>query len=373
MNMKDYRTDVTIVLPSLNPDEKFLGVVQGLVEAGFRDVVIVNDGSAADHLCWFEKAAAYEQCTVLTHEVNKGKGRALKTAFAYISEHRPDSQGVVTIDGDGQHLIEDIINCAKVMLEREDKVILGCRDFNAPGIPARSRGGNKFTSGLFLVGCGIRLSDTQTGLRAIPKQYLDRFCEIKGERFEYETNMLLMMKRWGIVFEEVLIATVYEGDNEGSHFRPIVDSFKIMKLIFGFMLSSFFGFVLSSCTSCLLDLGVYYVALTLIPDTVYLNLLPGERTQIWVATIIARVISSFYNFNVNRKVVFDCREDYKQTMVRYYCLCVVQMLVSAGLVSLIKSAIPGGNIVSTIVKGFVDTGLFFISYQIQKKWVFKNK
>jgi len=371
--MKDYKTDVTIVLPSLNPDEKFMGVVQGLVEAGFRDVVIVNDGSSPEKLCWFEQAAAYDCCTVLTHEVNKGKGRALKTAFAYVSENRPHSQGVVTIDGDGQHLVEDIINCAKAMLEHEDKVIMGCRDFNAPGIPARSRGGNKFTSGLFLIGCGIRLSDTQTGLRAIPKQYLDRFCEIQGERFEYETNMLLMMKRWGIQFQEVLIATVYEGDNEGSHFRPIVDSYKIMKLIFGFMLSSFFGYILSAGSSCLIDLGVYFLMLKVIPDTFRLSILPGEATQIWAATIIARLVSSFYNFNVNRKVVFGCTDDYKKTMVRYYLLCVVQMLISACLVSLIKQGLPGGDFVSTVVKGCVDTGLFFVSYQIQKRWVFKNK
>lgn len=359
--MSDYKTDVTIVLPSLNPDEKFLSVVQGLAEAGFRDVVIVNDGSDADHLTWFEQAAAYECCTVLTHEVNKGKGRALKTAFAYISENRPDTQGVVTIDGDGQHLLEDIINCARVMLERGDKVILGCRDFNAPGIPARSRGGNKFTSGLFLIGCGIRLSDTQTGLRAIPKQYLSEFCRVKGERFEYETNMLLQMKRSGIEFEEVLIATVYEGDNEGSHFRPIVDSYKIMKLIFSFMLGTFFRYIISAGTSFVLDLGIYYLALRF------------GNVSILTATVIARVISSFYNFNVNRKVVFDCRDDYKATMVRYYALCVVQMLVSAGLVTGVKSAIPGGAGVATAVKGVVDTCLFFVSYRIQKRWVFKNK
>ena len=211
--MSNYKTDVTIVLPSLNPDEKFLGVVKGLVEEGFADIVIVNDGSDADHVTWFEQAAAMPGTHVLVHEVNKGKGRALKDAFAFVAEHRPNSKGVVTIDGDGQHLRKDIVACAKAMLEHEDKVIMGCRDFNAPDIPARSRGGNKFTSRLFKYGCGIVLSDTQTGLRAIPKQYLKDFCDIKGERFEYETNMLLQMKRKGIEFMEVSIAPVYEGEN----------------------------------------------------------------------------------------------------------------------------------------------------------------
>lgn len=353
--MSNYKTDVTIILPSLNPDEKFYGVVNELVEAGFQDIVIVNDGSDPDHMVWFQKVSAYEQCTVLNHEVNKGKGRALKTAFTFVNAHRPHSKGVVTIDGDGQHLTKDIIACAEAMLEKENKVIMGCRDFSLPDIPARSRGGNKFTSMLFLIGCGIRLSDTQTGLRAIPKQYLAAFSEIKGERFEYETNMLLMMKRMGIEFEEVGIETVYEGDNEGSHFRPIVDSLKIMKLIFVFMLSG--------VTSSLLDMGIFYLALKVVPDGKY---------AIFAATIIARALSSFYNFNVNRKVVFGEAADYKQTLVRYYCLCVVQTFCSATLVSLVKSVVPGGDFVSTLIKFLVDTLLFFASFTIQREWVFKK-
>ena len=358
--MSNYKTDVTIVLPSLNPDEKFLGVVKGLVEEGFADIVIVNDGSDADHVTWFEQAAAMPGTHVLVHEVNKGKGRALKDAFAFVAEHRPNSKGVVTIDGDGQHLRKDIVACAKVMLEHEDKVIMGCRDFNAPDIPARSRGGNKFTSRLFKYGCGIVLSDTQTGLRAIPKQYLKEFCDIKGERFEYETNMLLQMKRKGIEFVEVSIATVYEGENEGSHFHPLVDSYKIMKLIFIHMLGTFFRYMISAGTSFVLDLGIYYLALQF------------GKVSILAATVIARVISSFYNFNMNRKLVFKSEEGYGKTMVRYYALCVVQMLVSAGLVTLVKGFIPGGAGVATVIKAVVDTCLFVISYQIQKHWVFKK-
>ena len=361
MIMTNYKTDVTVVLPSLNPDEKFFGVVQGLVGAGFADIVIVNDGSDADHVKWFEQAAAMPGTHVLTHPVNMGKGRALKDAFAFVAENRPNSRGVVTIDGDGQHLLQDIIACAKEMLNREDKVIMGCRDFNAPDIPARSRGGNKFTSRLFKYGCGIILSDTQTGLRAIPKQYLETFCEIKGERFEYETNMLLQMKRLGIEFVEVPIATVYEGENEGSHFRPIVDSYKIMKLIFMYMLGTFFRYMISAGTSFVLDLGIYYLALQF------------GHVSIAVATVIARVISSFYNFNLNRMMVFKSEEGYGTTMARYYALCVVQMLASAGLTTLVKSFVPGGAGVATVCKACVDTFLFVISYQIQKRWVFKNK
>lgn len=354
--MANVQTDVTIVLPSLDPDEKFLAVVDGLIRAGFTDIVIVDDGSKPENRHYFETAAANPACTVLTHEVNKGKGRALKTAFAYIAQNRPDSQGAVTIDGDGQHLTKDIIACGQALLDQPDKVILGCRDFNAPQVPPKSRSGNKFTSALFLIGCGIRLSDTQTGLRAIPKQYLLPFCGIKGERFEYETNMLLMMKRRGIGFVEVPIETVYDGMNEGTHFRPIVDSFKIMKLIFVFMASSL--------SSSLLDLLVFYGAM---------RLLPAGKYAILAATVIARAVSSFYNFNLNKKVVFGAGGDYQKTMVRYYCLCIPQMLISALLVSLLNKWVVGSALVTTGLKFLVDTVLFFISFTIQREWVFKEK
>ena len=103
--MKSPLHDLAIVLPSLDPDEKFDRVVEGLVNRGFQHLVIVDDGSAPEKQKHFEKAAAYPQCTVLRHEVNKGKGRALRDAFAYVAEKLPQLAGVITIDGDGQHLL----------------------------------------------------------------------------------------------------------------------------------------------------------------------------------------------------------------------------------------------------------------------------
>ncbi|MBR3474812.1 MAG: glycosyltransferase family 2 protein [Oscillospiraceae bacterium] len=224
--------DLTIVLPSLDPDNKFDAVVADLAERGFRQIVIVDDGSSEEHQCHFEKAAAYPCCRVLHHGVNKGKGRALKTAFAYVLEQLPQARGVITIDGDGQHLPEDILACGERMLREGDKVILGCRDFNQPGVPPRSVAGNKTTSRMFRLFYRIRLSDTQTGLRAIPRAYLELFTQIEGERFEYETNMLLQMKKKGIVFLEQPIQTVYDPEDYSSHYNAVKDSWRIFKIMF---------------------------------------------------------------------------------------------------------------------------------------------
>ena len=94
---------VSVIIPSLNPDNKLVAVVDALLEEGFKDIIIVNDGSDEEHMAPFNEVAAHSECTILTHEVNKGKGRGLKTAFEFCLENRKDIDGVVTVDGDNQY------------------------------------------------------------------------------------------------------------------------------------------------------------------------------------------------------------------------------------------------------------------------------
>ena len=360
----DCRSQLAIVLPSLDPDAKFKGVVDGLIDSGFESVVIVDDGSAEENQKWFAESEKYPQCVVLHHEVNKGKGRALKTAFSYISEKLPDVRGAITIDGDGQHLIGDIIACGNKMLENPDKVILGCRDFDLPNVPPRSVAGNKFTSKMFQLLFGIELSDTQTGLRAIPAEYFSRFCEISGERFEYETNMLLQMKRDGIGFIEQPIATVYDEEDYSSHYNAVKDSWKVGKVMLRFLLSGCgFRYAVSSVCAFIVDNGIYYFLLC------FLGMAHKGLSQ-----IIARGFSSFFNFNMNKFYAFRTKESYGKECLKYYCLCIPQAIVSYVLVNgadaLLNVSSPG---LATFVKIIIETVIFFISYYIQKKWVFNRK
>lgn len=354
-------TDITIVLPSLNPDEKLKNTLNGILQKGFHNIVVVDDGSDAEHKAPFEYARE-KGCTVLVHEINKGKGRALKTAFEYCMT-RSDCIGVITVDGDGQHGAKDIYNCGKAMLEHNgEHVILGCRDFSEENVPFKSKYGNNITKFAFRALCGIRISDTQTGLRAIPAKFLPAMIEYKGERFEYETNMLLEMKTQGIPFSEVKIETIYLEDNASSHFHPWRDSFKIYKIIFKYSLSA--------GASAVIDLLLFYIALYVFE---LFNIGTMENTQLAVvlSTVIARVISSLFNYSVNRKVVF--RSSSRNSFVKYYILCVVQMCVSAILVAGLSSLGVTGKVGKLLIKLVVDTCLFFISFGIQREWVFKEK
>ena len=353
-------TDITIVLPSLNPDEKLINTLDGIMKKGFHNIVVVDDGSDTEHKAPFEYAKE-KGCTVLVHEVNKGKGRALKTAFEYCLTCA-DCIGVITVDGDGQHGADDIYNCGKEMLHyNNQRVILGCRDFSEENVPFKSRYGNNITRFAFRTLCGIKISDTQTGLRAIPAQFLKAMTEYKGERFEYETNMLLEMKTQGIPFSEVKIETIYLEDNAASHFHPWRDSFKIYKIIFKYSLSA--------GASALIDLLLFYIALHAFE---WFGISTTENTQLTVvlATVIARVASSLFNYMVNRKVVFGSSAG--NSFIKYYILCAVQMCASAILVAAVSSLGVTGKVGKVLVKLVVDTCLFFISFGIQREWVFKK-
>ncbi|MCR5086786.1 MAG: bifunctional glycosyltransferase family 2/GtrA family protein [Lachnospiraceae bacterium] len=366
--------NVTIIVPSLNPDEKMVNTVRGILAEGFNDIVVVDDGSAAEYKEPFATVAAMEGVTVLTHEVNKGKGRAMKTAFAYIAENRPDSRGVVTVDGDGQHLPKDIRACAEAMIAEKDKVVLGVRDFSRPEVPFKSRNGNNITKAVFRILCGIRISDTQTGLRAIPAQYLPLMCEIAGERYEYETNQLLILKDKKIALHEVVIDTVYIDDNASSHFHPFRDSWRIYKIIFKHVGTSVLAkFLGASLVSFLVDTLLFFL-INVGLQKAGMGAEDG-KLRIALATIGARVVSTVVNFCLNRKVVFKSTRSVRGTLVRYYILAICQMTASFLLVHFVAESLFGltAGVLESVVKFCVDMCLFVISFQVQKRWVFAEK
>ena len=360
---------ISVVLPSLDPDEKLIRVVDGLLEYGFTDIILVNDGSKAENLHYFtDLAAQHPEIHLLHHEVNKGKGAALKNAFRYFLENRPEGYGVVTVDGDDQHHPEDTRRCVEQMMA-SGNIVLGCRDFNQEDVPARSSFGNKTTSLIFKIFVGMTISDTQTGLRAIPRAQLKVLSEIAGDRFEYETNMLLAMKDNGFAFDEVKIRTVYIEENKSSHFRVIHDSWRIYKLI----LKHFFRYTLSSLACFVVDAGGVFL-LTKILGIFLKDPLLGS-----VATVGARAVSSMVNFFMNKKLVFQTNVSTCKAMLRYYALALpqlaVQTLLNQGIYSLFGIGEEAAAL-RTLIHVLVMCVLFIVSYTIQQRWVFapdKNK
>ena len=350
-----------ILIPSLEPDERLPAYIRKLKEGGFPHIVVIDDGSGEAYQPIFAEVDAVEDTVVLHHEVNKGKGVALKTGYKWIMENLPDITGVITADADGQHTVADCLHLAEQLEKGEKALYLGSRDFNLDNVPPKSKSGNKITSTVFKLLYGQYLPDTQTGLRAFRKEELPFMAEVEGERYEYEMKVLIACSRARIPMIPITIETIYEDDNKGTHFHPIRDSWRVYKVILG----SFFKFMASSLSCWALDQGLF----NLMNLAVFANGEKKSATLILISTVIARVISATVNFLINRKYVFGERGKAGKAFLKYALLCVCIMLLSAGGTWLLSQT----GMSSTAAKLIVDAVLYFLSYRFQERWVFKEE
>lgn len=360
--MKKEFAIIPVIIPSLEPDDRFLKLLSDLSLQKIGPIVVVDDGSGEKYRHFFHKAESEFAAIVLTHDMNYGKGRALKDAFSYCLDKWPDMLGCITADSDGQHTPKAIVQCKDKLIENPSKLILGSRNFKVDAqkdIPLKSRFGNQLTCKVFQSLYRINISDTQTGLRGIPSKFMKYLINVPGERFEFETQMLIETTKEKIQIIEVPIETIYDSkENHSTHFNPILDSVRIYKL-FGF---EFGKFVISSLSSSVIDLLLF---------STFCKFLRGEFqgvSYVAVATICARLISAVYNYLINYLIVFKSHRKHASSAARYAMLAAAQMLCSAILTTMLYKLLPVH--LELAVKLPVDCALFFISYVIQKRIVY---
>ncbi len=354
---------VPIVIPSYEPDERLIALLHDLDAKEMGPVIIVNDGSSEEYDKTFAEAEAIitkRGGKFISYRPNRGKGRALKTAFTYIKENMPEAIGCVTADSDGQHSPECINNIIDTLIKKPNNLVLGVRQFDKKEIPWKSWFGNTVTINVFSYVAGMRVSDTQSGLRGIPFKFMTELIDTKGERFEYEMQMLLECAgKYDLT--EIPIETIYESkENHQTHFRPVKDSIIIYKVLG----KKFFKFVFASVSSFVVDITLFYLFVLLFKDTF-------PALYVTFATVGARVISAVYNYLINYKFVFKSNASRATSLTKYALLAIIQMSLSAGIVSLIVYLFPGCW--ETLVKAIVDMILFLISYAVQQRFVFSSK
>lgn len=359
-----------IVIPAYCPDEKIFGVIEGL-SGEDRRFVVVDDGSGMDYASVFRRIEKEygDRAVVLHHSINRGKGRALKTAFEYVSHICCDDDGILTVDADGQHLAPDAENVIKAWGNDKECLVIGSRHFNGK-VPFHNKAGNAISRSIFAITTGVRIWDTQTGLRAFSAKLIPDLLEVKGERYEYEMAQLLYATKHHVGILEVTINTVYIAGNKSSHFRIFRDTFLINKMIFVFMLASFSCFVVDY--SLLLGLVSVFNHL---PSTK--ELWPGEyRMPLFgmmvdthlVALIIARGTSSFLNFMLNRKIVFKTGS--MARIFRFYIVIIGLMLANYGLLTLVATSNTFPLWIAQLV---IQASLYPFSFILQRKFVFPDK
>jgi glycosyltransferase involved in cell wall biosynthesis len=336
----------SVLIPAYKPNDRMIDLIKDLIDQGFSRIIVVDDGSGPSFDSYFQHAQDMG-CRVLRHAINMGKGRALKTGFNEALLCGYAEQGVITADADGQHLPSDIARVARAMEANPDAMVLGVRRFKGT-VPLRNRLGNMITRGVFALVNGNGIMDTQTGLRGISYQHVPLMLTLKGERYEYEMNMLLEARPHDIKMIQVPIDTVYIEGNKHSHYRAFMDSIQIYALII--------KYILSSLLAGIMDYGVFVAMHLSFPNHLMLNV------------VVARVSSSLVNFMINRNLVFRQKGAVAHAVCRYYALAVMIMMISYGLIWTF-SEVLGLNVF--LAKIISDIVLSMVSFVIQREFVYK--
>jgi glycosyltransferase involved in cell wall biosynthesis len=340
-----------IVIPAYRPDVRLPALIKELTEKSELPIILVDDGSGPEYAGIFKELKSLYGCSVCAHGQNRGKGAALKIGIREAVRLYPRASGIITADADGQHAPEDIFRVATALDDASDTLILGARDFSSETVPFKSKWGNRITASVFGCATGVRVCDTQTGLRGIPMSFAETSLNIPGERFEYEFNALLRAAEDRIPIREVTIQTIYLDENKSSNFRAVRDSVRIY--------TNFIKFSASSLCSAVADLSLF----TLFAQCVF----GGASIGILCSTVLARLLSGALNFSLNKRWVFSTRPGDGAYLLRYAALFFGQMFTSWMLVTALAALLPQ----FTIAKVIVDTGLFIMSYFVQKKVIFR--
>jgi glycosyltransferase involved in cell wall biosynthesis len=203
-------------------EERFIGdVVRGVLEH-VGTVLVIDDGSPDNTAVAAEAAGA----TVIRHATNRGKGAAIKSGLKHAAAM--GFHFFLFLDGDGQHDPADIPAFFDAMNKSNADLVVGNRMTNLAAMPVVRRLTNKFMSWQIGAICKVRLPDSQCGFRLVRRELLP-VLNAQSDRFEFETESLILAARHGFRIKGVPIRTIYE--NQQSKIRPVRDTIRYVRLI----------------------------------------------------------------------------------------------------------------------------------------------
>jgi glycosyltransferase involved in cell wall biosynthesis len=214
-----------VLIPALNESLRIREVVEGAL-AQCPNVIVIDDGSDDGT----SDCIADLPIVLLRHATRQGKGASLREGFA--EALRRGFDGVLTMDGDGQHLAEDIPRLLDAAVRHPGALVIGSRLRKRGQQPLLRRLANEFGDWGISVGCGFRIADTQSGQRYYPANVC-ALDDVPGEDFVFEAQILMSAARkLGVRVVSVPIESRYQGAGAAaqfrkSHFRPLRDLWRI--------------------------------------------------------------------------------------------------------------------------------------------------
>ena len=215
-----------IIIPAYNPPPLFASYISALRKHAAQPILVVNDGSDASYTSIFSALSALSSVVILHHQKNLGKGAALQTGFTYATSQWPESSGYITADADGQHHIEDISLCIKEIKKTPQSFIIGARA-HPHDMPKQNHFGRRAASAFLSLLYGVKINDTQSGLRYVPAPLAQNMLRSPFRRYDFEMDMIFRAVYLGLPIREFPIRTIYLEGNRHSKYRVFRDTARV--------------------------------------------------------------------------------------------------------------------------------------------------
>jgi glycosyltransferase involved in cell wall biosynthesis len=215
-----------VVIPAYNEAATIRDVAQrALGQAGL--VIVVDDGSTDATA----SALAGLEVVVLRNQANLGKAASLRRGAE--EAMRRGASAIVTLDGDGQHCPEDIPLLLRAWREAPERIVIGSRLHRREHIPPARYWANRVANFWIGLAAGYAIADSQSGFRVYPARVL-RAARVRCDRarsFVFESEILIEAARLGVQALCVPVQVIYNGRARASHFRPVLDIARIVRMV----------------------------------------------------------------------------------------------------------------------------------------------
>ena len=213
-----------VVIPALNEERAIRSVVEDALR--YCAMVIVIDDGSSDRTSDVVSDLPIER---MRHAEPQGKAIALRDGFRRALEL--GAEGVLTMDGDGQHAASDLPRLLDAARRYPNHIVIGARLLDKDAQPDKNRIGNQQADFWVSWACGQRIVDTQSGQRFYPRSAIEIALALPHDGFVFESEILIECAARGIRSVSVPIASRYEEDRRASHFKPFRDVTRITRMI----------------------------------------------------------------------------------------------------------------------------------------------
>ena len=217
--------EAMVVIPAFNEGRTIADLLRRVREQGFA-VMVVDDGSSDDTATIVAQTGA----SLLRNPGNLGKGASLRRGMAAALEAGADA--VITLDGDGQHAPEDLPRLWQAHREEPAALIIAARLLDRGEAPAARKAANGIADFWISWAAGQRIRDSQSGFRLYPAGLLRQVLpDNVRDGFVFESEVLIETGRRGVPIRSVATASCYPPDRRPSHFRPVLDIVRIVRMV----------------------------------------------------------------------------------------------------------------------------------------------